>query len=94
MSLHIRNNWQKALSGGYLDKDEGSRWHRWAMVEAALTHVKYDTATTRAYQRIAERGRRKVALVATARRLLLSCYSVLKNRRPCLFLMVKRRGSP
>jgi len=61
---------------------EGSRWLRWAVVEAALTHVKYDTAITRAYHRIAERRGKKVALVATARRLLLSCYSVLKNRRP------------
>jgi len=59
---------------------EGSRWLRWAVVEAAMTHVKYDTAITRAY-RIAER-RGKVALVAAARRLLLCCYSVLKNRRP------------
>jgi len=61
---------------------EGSRWLRWAMVEAALTHVKYDTAITRAYHRIAERRGRKAALVATARRLLLSCYSVMKNRSP------------
>jgi len=61
---------------------EGSRWLRWALVEAALTHVKYDTAISRAYHRIAERRGKKVALVATARRLLLSCYSVLKNRTP------------
>lgn len=60
---------------------EGSRWLRWALVEAALTHVKYDTAISRAYHRIAERRGRKAALVATARRLLLSCYSVLKNKR-------------
>jgi len=28
---------------------EGSRWLRWALVEAATTHIKYDTAITRAY---------------------------------------------
>ena len=43
---------------------EGSRWLRWAMVEAALTHVKYDTDISRVYHRIAERRGRKVALVA------------------------------
>jgi len=26
---------------------EGSRWLRWAMVEAATTHIKYDTSITR-----------------------------------------------
>ncbi|MEM3551195.1 MAG: transposase [Candidatus Bathyarchaeia archaeon] len=61
---------------------EGSRWLCWAMVEAAMTHVKYDTSITRSYHRIAERRGRKTAIVATARRLLLSCYKVLKSRRP------------
>jgi transposase len=62
---------------------EGSRWLRWVMVEAAMTHVhKYDTAITRSYHRIAERRGRQVATVAAARRLLMCCYSVLKNKRP------------
>lgn len=62
---------------------EGSRWLRWAMVEAAMTHVhKYDTSITRAYHRIAERRGRQVATVAAARKLLMCCFSVLKNRRP------------
>ena len=62
---------------------EGSRWLRWVMVEAAMTHVhKYDTAITRSYHRIAERRGRQVATVAVARRLLMCCYSVLRNRKP------------
>jgi len=62
---------------------EGSRWLRWVMVEAAMTHVhKYDTAITRAYHRIAQRRGRQVATVAAARRLLMCCWSVLKNKRP------------
>ena len=61
---------------------EGSRWLRWAMVEAALTHLKYDTSITRCYHRIAEKRGRQVAVVAADRKLLLCCYSVLKNRRP------------
>jgi transposase len=61
---------------------EGSRWLGWAMVEAAMTHLKYDTSITRAYHRIAERRGRRVAQVAAARRLLMCCWSVLKNKRP------------
>lgn len=62
---------------------EGSRWLRWIMVEAAQTHVhRYDTAITRAYNRIAEKRGKKIAVVAAARRLLMCSYSVLKDRRP------------
>jgi len=62
---------------------EGSKWLRWVMVEAAQAHVRmYDTAMTQAYHRIAERRGKRVAVVAVARRLLMCCYSVLKNRRP------------
>jgi transposase len=62
---------------------EGSRWLRWVMVEAAMTHVhKYDTAITKAYHRIAERRGKQVATVAAARKLLMCCYSVLKNKHP------------
>jgi len=62
---------------------EGSRWLRWVMVEAAQTHVhKYDTSVTRVYNRIAERRGKRSAVVAAAHKLLLVCYSVLKNRRP------------
>jgi transposase len=67
---------------GGITKD-GSRWLRWVMVEAAQTHVhKYDTAITRAYQGIAERRGRRAATVAAAHKLLLVCYSVLRNKRP------------
>lgn len=61
---------------------DGSRWLRWAMVEAAMTHLKYDSSITRAYHGIAERRGRQVAVAAAARRLLLCCWSVLKHRRP------------
>ncbi|MBL7080715.1 IS110 family transposase [Candidatus Bathyarchaeota archaeon] len=66
---------------------EGSRWLRWAMVEAAMVeaamvHFRFDTPVTRAYHRIAERRGMGKAKVAAARMLLLVCRSVLKNRRP------------
>ena len=61
---------------------EGSRWLRWAMVEAAHVHFRCDSPVTRAYHRVAEcRGKSK-AKVAAARMMLLVFRSVLKNRRP------------
>ena len=47
-----------------------------------MTHIKYDTSITRAYHRITERRGKHVAIVATARKILLCYSSVLKNRRP------------
>ena len=61
---------------------EGSRWLRWIMVECVHTHLKYDTSITRAYHAIAERKGAQIAKVAAARRLLMCCYSVLRNREP------------
>jgi len=61
---------------------EGSRWLRWAMVEAAHVHFRFDSPVTRAYHRIVERRGKGKAAVAAARMLLLVCRSVLKNRRP------------
>ena len=62
---------------------EGSRWLRWIMIECASTHVsKYDTWISRSYRCIAGRRGKKTARVAAARKLLLVCFSVLKNRQP------------
>ena len=73
-------------SGGYTRHGsitkEGSRWLRWIMVECVHTHLKYDTSITRSYHAIAERKGKPVAKVAAARRLLMCCYSVLRNRQP------------
>jgi transposase len=72
----------KTVRHGNITK-EGSHWLRWVMVEAAQTHVhKYDTSITRAYNRIAERKGKRIAVVAAARKLLMCSFSVLKNRRP------------
>ena len=61
---------------------EGSSWLRWVMVQCAHVHLKQDTSITRAYNGIAESKGKGVAIVAAARRLLMCCYSVLKNRKP------------
>ncbi len=61
---------------------EGSRWLRWALVEAAMVHVRVDTPVTRFYHGVAERRGRRPALVAAARKLTEVCYSVLVHGRP------------
>jgi transposase len=61
---------------------EGSRWLRWAMVEAAMVHIRYDTPVTRFYHGVAERRGKRAALVAAARKLTEVCYSVLVHGRP------------
>jgi transposase len=61
---------------------EGSAWLRWALVEAAMVHIRYDTPVTRLHHRVAERRGKKKALVAAGRELLIVCYSVLKHQRP------------
>jgi len=75
-----------SISGGHKRHGsitkEGSRWLRWIMVESVHSHLKYDTSITRAYHAIAERKGTRIAKVAAARRLLMCCYSVLRNREP------------
>jgi transposase len=72
----------RAVRHGGITK-EGSRWLRWVMVQAAQTHVhRFDSTVTRMYSRLAERKSKQVALTAAAHKLLLICYSVLKNKRP------------
>ena len=61
---------------------EGSRWLRWALVEAAMVHIRVDTPVTRFYHRVAEKRGRKPALVASARKLATVCYIMLDNKRP------------
>jgi hypothetical protein len=53
------------------------------MTEAAVSHAtKNETSISRFYHSLAQRKGKQIATVATARKLLLCCYSVLKNRRP------------
>ena len=47
-----------------------------------MVHVRYDSPVTRFYHRVAERRGRKPLLIASARKLLTVCYSVLVNHRP------------
>ena len=77
----IRSSGARARYGSITK--QGSKWLRWIMVEAAVSHAtKKDTSISRFYHSLAQRKGKQIAAVATARKLLLCCYSVLKNRRP------------
>jgi transposase len=57
----------------------GSRLLRWLMVEAAHTAIRYDEDLKRFYKRLAERRGRPKAKVATARKLLIRAYIMLRD---------------
>lgn len=62
---------------------EGSRWLRWIMIQCAAAHVRTcDTWISRSYRCLVGRRGKNTARVAAARKLLVVCYSVLKNKRP------------
>jgi transposase len=60
----------------------GSKWLRWAAIEAAQTAVRSNSEFRAYYQRIRIRKGTNAAKVATARRLLTIVYRLLKQKRP------------
>lgn len=68
---------------GHISK-QGSRWLRWAMVEAATKIGSSRSAGLRRFvEPIAERRGAKVARVALARRLLVLAFYALRDERGC-----------
>jgi transposase len=59
----------------------GSKWLRWAAIEAAQTAVRSDSEFNAYYQHIKIKKGTNAAKVATARRLLTIVYRLLKQRR-------------
>jgi transposase len=62
--------------------NQGSRWLRWMLVEAATTAVR-DPQLGRFASQIAQRRGPKIARVALARRLLTLCYYALRDDGGC-----------
>ena len=77
-SLHQSGSTQRL---GRITK-EGSSLLRWVLVECAWMHVNHarDTKLTRFFHRLARRKGRKTTIVATARKLLVTVYWMLKRR--------------
>jgi len=67
----------------------GSKWLRWAAIEAAQTAVRSNPEFYAYYQRIRMRKSPNAAKVATARRLLTIVYRLLRQQRP-----YQRRTTP
>ena len=59
---------------------EGSRWIRWALIQAVHVHIRFDTELTTFYRRLAVSKPRQVAVTATARKMLKVVYWMLRNR--------------
>lgn len=71
----IRQSGEKDTTGP-ITKDSSSVL-RWALGQAALNVVKYDSYMGSYYARLKERKKKKVALVATARKLLVAIYAMI-----------------
>lgn len=61
---------------------QGSRWLRWALVEAAHVAVRRSGAFRRQFLRTARRHGEKIAIVAVARFMLKTVYQLLKHQQP------------
>jgi transposase len=59
---------------------EGSAPLRWALVQAAHVSVRYDEYPGNFYTRLKERKNHQIAIVATARKLLVSMFYMLQRR--------------
>ena len=77
----VPSTWRSgsATMHGHITK-QGSKWLRWVLVECVYMHLRYDTKLTRFFHRLARRKGRKVAAVATARKLLKVIYWMLKRK--------------
>jgi transposase len=58
---------------------QGNRWVRWALTQAAHQAARYDPKLRSFFERVAGRGGRQKAVVAVARKMLVSIYHVLKR---------------
>jgi len=61
---------------------EGSAPLRWALVQCAHVSVKYDDYLENFYTRLKRRKNHQIAIVATARKMLVSIFYMLKRQEP------------
>ncbi len=73
----VRSSAERAIYLGI--SKAGSRMLRYLLVEAVHTSVRYDADLKRFYKRVAERRGRAKAKVATARKLLIRAYIMMRD---------------
>lgn len=61
---------------------EGSAPLRWTLVQSAHSAVRYDTYLGNFYTRLKEKKNHQIAIVATARKMLVSMFYMLKREEP------------
>jgi len=61
---------------------QGNKWVRWALVQAAHQAARHDPELRRFFERVAGRRGVQKAVVAVARKMLVSIYYVLKRGEP------------
>jgi len=76
----VRRSGESTRHGGITK--EGSKWMRWALIQAVHVHVRYDTDLSRFYRRLARRKAKQEAVVATARKMLKVVYWMLRDGEP------------
>jgi len=77
---------------GHITKT-GDKWIRWGLTQCIHIHIKYDTPLTQFYHHIAHRRGKKIAIVATASKLLRVIDWILKNKEPFNPSGLSRTGS-
>jgi transposase len=58
----------------------GSKWLRWILIQSTLIHIRHDTHLTKFFYKLAKKKGKKIAVVATANKLLRVIYQMLKNK--------------
>ena len=76
-----RDSGNRKRKGGGITK-EGSKWLRYALVEAVNTTIRYDERLGAFYQRIANRRGKQKAKVAAAKEMLVIIWHMLTNSEP------------
>lgn len=71
---------------------QGSRWLRWAMIQAAWLAVRHSIYWRSVFEKLAQRKGSKKAIVAIARRLLVVMYRVLRTAQPYDIMRIQAPG--
>ncbi len=77
---------------GHITK-QGSRWLRWAALEAVYPAIKKDLVLRTLYSRLARRKGPNVAKIAVARRLLTIIYRILTEKREYIPGLMKQTAA-
>lgn len=68
---------------------KGSTWIRWALIQAAHVAVRQENQFKRFYEKLKKKKGGKKAIVAVARKMLVTVYHMLKRKEP--FMLARER---